>query len=64
MILYEDFEKVDIRVGKILSVENFPQARNPASKLTINFEKEIGIKKLSALITQDSKEVYQNMKPL
>lgn len=50
-ITYDYFEKVDIRTGKIIKVEDFPKARKPAYKLWVDFG-ELGVKKASAQITK------------
>ena len=51
-LTWQDFEKVAMHVGTILSVIDFPEARKPAFQLTIDFGEVIGIRKTSAQITQ------------
>ncbi len=48
MATYDDFQELDVRVGKIIEVTDFPEARNPSYKLKIDFGEEIGIKKSCA----------------
>jgi len=55
-ISWEQFEAVDMRVGRIVSVEEFPEARNPAWKLEIDFGPELGRRRSSAQITSYSRE--------
>lgn len=52
-ITFDDFHKVDIRVGTIIDVQPYPEARRPAFKLFIDFGDEIGQKKTSAQVTQN-----------
>ena len=62
MVTIEDFEKVDIRVGKIVSAEDFPQARKPSYKLQIDFGKKLGVKKSCAQLPANySKEELAGM---
>jgi len=49
---YADFMKVDVRVGRIVEVREFPEARKPAYKLTIDFGPALGVKKSSAQVTK------------
>jgi len=56
MLSYDDFENIDMRVGKIMQVDDFPQARKPAYQLAIDFGPEIGLKRSSAQIINYTKE--------
>jgi tRNA-binding protein len=56
MIEFDDFLKVDMRVGRVIEVADFPEARKPAWKLTIDFGAELGIKKSSAQVTNYTRE--------
>jgi len=53
---WDEFERVDMRVGRIVDVEDFPEARNPAWKLRVDFGKELGVRRSSAQITTYARE--------
>lgn len=62
MISYEDFDKIDMRLGKIIDVQDFPEARRPAYKLTIDFGEDIGTKRSSVQLPGTyQKEELQGM---
>lgn len=61
MVTIEDFQKIDIRLGKIIDVQDFPEARKPAYKLTIDFGEEVGVKKSSVQLvgTYEKEELME-----
>jgi tRNA-binding protein len=63
VIAFDDFARVDIRVGTIIAVEPFPEARKPAFKLTIDFGDTIGTKRSSAQITDRQVAAVVNFPP-
>jgi tRNA-binding protein len=56
LISFDDFLAVDMRVGRVVAVEDFPEARKPAWKLTIDFGAELGTKRSSAQVTNYERE--------
>ena len=60
MIEWADFEKVDMRVGRVVRVEDFPEARNPAWKLEVDFGPEIGVKRSSAQVKHYPREALED----
>jgi len=56
MISYDDFLKVDMRVGKVLKVEDFPKARNPSYRFEVDFGREVGVKRSAAQLTNYAKD--------
>ncbi len=61
-LTWDEFDRVDMRVGRIVAVEEFPEARRPAWKLTVDFGPEIGMRRSSAQITNYSREQLEDRK--
>jgi tRNA-binding protein len=61
-IEYDDFDRVDIRVGTVTAVEDFPRARKPAYRLTVDFGPEIGTRHTSAQVTTYDRDELTGMK--
>ena len=59
-ISYEDFRKVDMRVGRVIEINDFPEAKKPSYKMKIDFGPRIGVKSSSAQITVHKKEELLN----
>jgi tRNA-binding protein len=59
MIAFDDFLAVDMRVGRVIGVEDFPEARKPAWKLTIDFGPELGHRRSSAQVTNYEREALE-----
>lgn len=55
-ITFDDFERVDMRVGRVVEVEDFPEARRPAWKLRIDFGEDFGVRRSSAQITNYARD--------
>jgi tRNA-binding protein len=60
LIEFDEFLAVDMRVGRVVAVDEFPEARKPAWKLTIDFGPEIGVKRSSAQIAHYAREELQD----
>lgn len=58
-VTFEDFQRIDIRVGRVVAVDDFPEARKPAWKLTVDFGPEVGVKRSSAQITHYRREALE-----
>jgi tRNA-binding protein len=59
-LTWEQFEAVDMRVGRVIAIDEFPEARQPAWKLTIDFGEEIGVKRSSAQITNYERDELED----
>ena len=60
LVTFNDFVRIDIRVGRIVEVEDFPEARRPAWKLQVDFGPELGVKRSSAQITNYTREELED----